>query len=167
MGGTISNDIYVFHMGREFCWWENLENIKGAKPCPRYFHSMSFYRQKNFLIIHGGKTDSKNGDYSLNDTFLFDLKAFQWNKIILTGIDESLIKPRYGHQSVICRNQLYIFGGMYNGNYVGSNMLIVNLAPNILNIFLLNDKKKNNNAKGNKKKKKKKGNKAIEFPKLK
>lgn len=167
MGGTISNDIYVFHMGREFCWWENLENIKGAKPCPRYFHSMSFYRQKNFLIIHGGKTDSKNGDYSLNDTFLFDLKAFQWNKIILTGIDESLIKPRYGHQSVICRNQLYIFGGMYNGNYVGSNMLIVNLAPNILNIFLLNDKKKNNNAKGNKINNNKKGNKAIEFPKLK
>ena len=56
---------------------------------------------------------------------------------------------------------------MYNGNYIGSNMLIVNLAPNILNIFLLNDKKKNNNAKGNKINNNKKGNKAIEFPKLK
>ena len=131
--GNLSNDIYLFHIGQKPCWWEKLENIKGKKPTPRYLHSMNYYKPGNFLIIHGGKNIN-----SLNDTFLFDLVNYHWNQIILTGIDESLILPRHGHQSAICANQLFIFGGVNNGNYIGSSMFIINLIPNVLNMLLLN-----------------------------
>ena len=138
-GGSFSNDIYLLHIGQDPCWWEKIDNIKGNKPSPRYFHSMSYYKPGHFLIIHGGKNIN-----SLKDTFLFDLANYQWNRIVLTGIDESLILPRNGHQSAICGNQLLIFGGVNNGNYIGSSMFVINLIPKDLNLFLINALSKNN-----------------------
>ena len=144
VGGNISNDIYLFHFGQDPCWWEKIENIKGKKPTPRYFHSMNYYKPGNFLIVHGGKNIN-----SLNDTFLFDLANYQWSRITLTGIDESLILPRNGHQSAICGNQLFIFGGDNNGSYIGSGMFIINLIPNVLNMLLLNVISKRNSPENN------------------
>ena len=164
-GGIASNDIYLFHIGQDPCWWERIDNVKGNKPSPRYFHSMNYYKPGNFLIIHGGKNIN-----SLNDTFLFDLANYQWNRIILSGIDESLILPRNGHQSAICGNQLFIFGGVNNGNYIGSGMFIINLIPNVLNMLLLNVLSiKNNNMENpfDKKDNKEENKKKIKFPKIK
>ena len=164
-GGSCSNDIYLFHIGQDPCWWEKIENIKGNKPSPRYFHSMSYFKPGNFLIIHGGKNIN-----SLNDTFLFDLTNYQWNKIILSGIDESLILPRHGHQSAICGSQLFIFGGVNNGNYIGSGMFIINLIPNVFNMFLHNMLSKKNDKSENKpnnKEKKEENDKKVNLPKIK
>lgn len=168
MGDNYSNDIYLFHIGEDPCWWERLDNIRGNKPSPRYYHSMSYYKPGNFLIIHGGRNTN-----CLSDTFLFDLTNFQWNKIILTGIDESLILPRYGHQSVICGNQLFIFGGANNGKYIGSSMFVINLIPNVLNMLLLNVISKRNNLDDNSDNTKSKDNKEgtdkkikIKLPKI-
>ena len=105
---------------------------------------MNYYKPGNFLIIHGGKNIN-----SLNDTFLFDLANYQWSRITLTGIDESLILPRNGHQSAICGNQLFIFGGDNNGSYIGSGMFIINLIPNVLNMLLLNVISKRNSPENN------------------
>ena len=140
-GGNLSNDIYLLHIGESPCWWEKIENVKGIRPCPRYLHSMSYYKPENFLIIHGGKNT-----YSLNDTFLFDLTNYQWSKIIISGVEQDSIVPRHGHQSAICRNQLIIFGGVNNGNYIGSSMFIINLIPSVLDLFLVNtnNREKNN-----------------------
>ena len=167
-GESCSNDIYLFHIGEDPCWWEKIDNIRGIKPSPRYFHSMNYYKPGNFLIIHGGKNIN-----SLNDTFLFDLINYQWNKIILTGIDESLILPRHGHQSAICGNQIFIFGGVNNGNYIGSEMFIISLIPNVLNMFFLNTLVKkssnlpNNLDKKDKKEKNEENDKKINLPKIK
>ena len=150
--GNLSNDIYLFHIGQNPCWWEKLENVKGIRPSPRYMHSMNYYKPGNFLIIHGGKNIN-----SLNDTFLFDLVNYHWNKIILTGIDESLILPRHGHQSAICANQLFIFGGANNGSYIGSSMFIINLIPNVLNMLLMSVISKRNSNEVNLDNKKEKG----------
>ena len=140
IGGNLSNDIYLLHIGKAPCWWEKIENVKGMKPLPRYFHSMSYYKQGNFLIIHGGKNI-----YSLNDTFLFDLVNYQWSKIIISGVDQDSIVPRHGHQSAVCGNQLIIFGGVNNGNYIGSSMFIINLIPNVLDLFFVNSNNKEKN----------------------
>ena len=140
IGGNLSNDIYLLHIGKAPCWWEKIENVKGMKPLPRYFHSMSYYKRGNFLIIHGGKNI-----YSLNDTFLFDLVNYQWSKIIISGIDHDSIVPRHGHQSAVCGNQLIIFGGVNNGNYIGSSMFIINLIPNVLDLFFVNSNNKEKN----------------------
>lgn len=166
VGGSLSNDIYLFHIGQTPCWWEKIENVKGIKPSPRYLHSMSYYKPGNFLIIHGGKNI-----YSLNDTFLFDLTNYQWSKILLTGIEQDSILPRNGHQSVICGNQLIIFGGVNNGNYIGSSMFVINLIPNASNVFFVNTlDKENKNKEQNDNKKSIKYNKSddnINLPKIK
>jgi hypothetical protein len=101
---------------------------------------MSYYKRGNFLIIHGGKNI-----YSLNDTFLFDLVNYQWSKIIISGVDHDSIVPRHGHQSAVCGNQLIIFGGVNNGNYIGSSMFIINLIPNVLDLFFVNSNNKEKN----------------------
>ena len=133
--GGISNDLYVLIIGNDPCLWQKIENYKGIKPSPRYFHSMNFYEPGNFLIIHGGRNDYKSENYALNDTYIFDLELFQWHKITLIGIDKNNILPRCGHQSVISGNQLFIFGGMNNNSYIGSSMFIINLVPDTFNFM--------------------------------
>ena len=133
--GGISNDLYVLIIGNDPCLWQKIDNYKGIKPTPRYFHSLSFYEPGNFLIIHGGRNDYKSENYALNDTYIFDLEYFQWHKIILIGIDKNNILPRCGHQSVISGNQLFIFGGMNNNSYLGSSMFIINLVPDTFNFI--------------------------------
>ena len=137
--GGISNDLYVLIIGNDPCSWQKIENIKGIKPTPRYFHSMNFYEPGNFLIIHGGRNDFKGENYALNDTFIFDLELFQWHKVQLIGIDKKTILPKCGHSSVIAGNQLFIFGGMNNDRYIGSSMFIINLIPDTFNNFMINN----------------------------
>ena len=127
--GSISNDFYVLIIGNDPCFWRKIENVKGTKPTPRYFHSMNFYEPGNFLIIHGGRNDYNGENYALDDTFIFDLELFQWHKVHLLGIDKNSILPRCGHSSAIVGNQLFIFGGMNNNSYIGSSMFILNLIP--------------------------------------
>ena len=134
--GGISNDLYVLLIGNDPCSWHRIDNVKGMKPAPRYFHSMNFYEPGNFLIVHGGRNDYKSENYALNDTFILDLELFQWHRIMLIGIDKNSIVPRCGHQSVISGNQLFIFGGMNNSTYIGSSMFIVNLVPDTFHNFM-------------------------------
>jgi hypothetical protein len=171
--GGISNDLYILLIGSNPCSWHKIDNIKGIKPTPRYFHSMNFYEPGNFLIVHGGRNDYKNDNYSLNDTFIFDLEYFQWHKVILIGIDKNNILPRCGHQSVISGNQLFIFGGMNNNTFIGSSMFIINLVPDSFHSFMMNNKddenKQNdiNNDKENVKNSNETLNKQFSLPKLK
>ena len=137
--GGISNDIYILLIGINPCSWHKIENIKGIKPTPRYFHSMNFYEPGNFLIVHGGKNDYNSENYSLNDTFIFDLEYLQWHKVLLIGIDKNNILPRCGHQSAISGNQLFIFGGMNNSTFIGSSMFIINLVPDSFHSYMNND----------------------------
>ena len=137
--GGISNDLFVLIIGNDPCIWQKIDNVKGLKPSPRYFHSMNFYEPGNFLIIHGGRNDYKSDSYALNDTFIFDLELLQWHKITLIGIDKNNIFPRCGHSSVISGNQLFIFGGMNNIRYIGSSMFIINLIPDNFHNFMVNN----------------------------
>ena len=171
--GGLSNDLYVLLIGNDPCIWQKIENVKGIKPTPRYFHSMNFYEPGNFLIVHGGRNDYKSENYALNDTYIFDLEYFQWHKIILIGIDKNNILPRCGHQSVISGNQLFIFGGMNNNTFIGSSMFIINLVPDSFHSFMMNNKddenKQNdfNNDKENVKNSNEILNKQFSLPKLK
>ena len=143
--GGLSNDFYVLVIGNDPCSWQKLENVKGIKPTPIYFHSMNFYEPGNFLIIHGGRNDFKSENYALNDTFIFDLELFQWHKIMLLGIDKNNILQRCGHSSIIAGNQLFIFGGMNNNSYIGSSMFIINLIPDSFGNFISSKLNKDEN----------------------
>ena len=127
--GGLSNDMYVLILGKKPCLWLKLDNVKGIKPKPRYFHSMSYYEPGNFLIIHGGRNDFQNESFALDDTYIFNLNYLQWHKIHLYSTMIGFkIFPRCGHKSIIYSNKLIIFGGMNNSNYLGSSLFVINLS---------------------------------------
>ena len=127
--GGLSNDIYVLILGKKPCLWIKLDNVKGEKPKPRYFHTMNYYEPGDFLIIHGGRNDYQNESFALDDTFIFNLNLLQWHKIHLySNMIGFKILPRCAHKSVIYSNKLIIFGGMNNLNYLGSSFFIINLS---------------------------------------
>ena len=127
--GGLSNDMYVLILGKKPCLWIRLDNVKGVKPKPRYFHSMSYYEPGGFLIIHGGRNDYHNESFALDDTFIFNLNYLQWHKIHLYSTMIGFkIFPRCGHKSIIYSNKLIIFGGMNNLNYLGSSLFVINLS---------------------------------------
>ena len=126
----LSNDLYVLVVGKKPCFWKRFDDAKGAKPPPRYFHSMSYYERGNFLIIHGGRNDLNNDSFALNDTFIFDLEFLEWHRVVLySNIEGFKVMPRCAHKSVVHNNRLIIFGGMNNQNYIGSCLFIIRLDP--------------------------------------
>ena len=126
----ITNDLYVLVIGKKPCVWKKIEDTKGIKPSPRYFHSMSFYEKGNILIIHGGRNDLSSDSFALNDTFIFDLEFLEWHKVTLySNIEGFKVVPRCAHRSVVHNNRLIIFGGMNNQNYIGSCLFIIRLDP--------------------------------------
>ena len=128
--GGITNDLYVLVIGKKPCVWKKIEDAKGIKPPPRYFHSMSYYEKGNLLIIHGGRNDLNSDSFALNDTYIFDLEFLQWHKVTLySNIEGFKVMPRCAHQSVVYDNKLIIFGGMNNQSYIGSCLFIIKLAP--------------------------------------
>jgi hypothetical protein len=130
---VLSNELYVLVLGRKPCFWRKLEDAKGIKPTPRYFHSMSYYERGNFLIIYGGRNDLNNDSFALNDTFIFDLEFLEWHRVILySNIEGFKVMPRYAHKSVVHNNKLIIFGGMNNQSYIGSYLFIIKLEILIL-----------------------------------
>ena len=139
----ISNDLHVLILGKKPCQWKKIENIKGKKPSERYFHSMNYFEPGNFLIIHGGRNDSKSESFALNDTYIFDLDFYQWIRVdLVSNVPDYKIFARCSHDSVIYSDNLIIFGGMNNQSYLGSSLLIISLNSDLSNI--------NNNINSNK-----------------
>ena len=123
-------ELAVFQMiCKKPCLWIRLDNVKGVKPKPRYFHSMSYYEPGDFLIIHGGRNDYQNESFALDDTFIFNLNHLQWHQVHLYSTMIGFkVFPRCGHKSIIYSNKLIIFGGMNNLNYLGSSLFVINLS---------------------------------------
>ena len=131
----LSNDIYVLILGKKPCQWKKIENIKGKRPSERYFHSMNYYEPGNFLIIHGGRNDSKSESFALDDTYIFDLDLYQWLQVnLVSNIPNFKVIARCAHDSVIYSDNLIIFGGMNNQNYIGSSLFIISLNPELSNM---------------------------------
>ena len=124
----ISNELYILKVGMRPCEWIKCENTIGNKPCPRYFHSMNYFENGHFIIIHGGRNDSKSDTFALNDTFILNLENLNWIQVELFSQNDNFnVFSRCGHSSVIYDDKLIICGGMNNNNYLGSALLIVNL----------------------------------------
>ena len=86
---------------------------------------MTFYEAGNLLIIHGGRTNAKV-NFAFNDTFILDLYSLNWMKVDYFDKNK---KPanRFFHQSFVVNNFFYVFGGMNESNYLGSEMFILDL----------------------------------------
>ena len=126
-----SNDLWLLLIGKKTFEWILINDCKGMKPPPRYFHSMNFYEEGNFLIIHGGRNDELSDSFALNDTYLFMLNTYEWMRIELSSkLSGFKVLKRCAHQAVVYTNKLIVFGGMNSKNYIGSALMIVNLDWN-------------------------------------
>ena len=101
---------------------------------------MNYYENGNFIIIHGGRNDSKSDNFALNDTFILNLQNLNWIEIELySQFNDFKIFSRCGHCSIIYENKLIICGGMNNNNYIGSSLLIVNLDEDYNSVLKTSD----------------------------
>ena len=126
--GPINNNLYILKIGKKPLEWEIINSF-GSKPCPRYNTTINFYERGNMLIVHGGRTIYKKKEVGLNDTFILDLFSFCWIEVEYFN-KKCKVPPRYFHQAIIVKNELYIFGGMNENEYIGSEMLILDLNSN-------------------------------------
>ena len=143
-----TNDMWILMIGKKPFEWKKIDDVKGVKPTPRYFHSMNYYEPGNFLIVHGGRNDTLNDSFALNDTYVFKLDRYEWMKIELySQLSGFKVLCRCAHSAVVYTNKLIVFGGMNSLNYLGSALLIVNLdwEENWKMKFVEEDKKKEDN----------------------
>ena len=110
-------------IGKKPCDLINLE-IKGQLPEPRYDCSLNYYEELDLLILFGGK--DKN-IVILEDIFVMDLQNLQWIKARYK-FNYYIRLGRAEHSSIIYENQLIVFGGITETEFVGSDFLIINLG---------------------------------------
>ena len=148
---TFNKNLYILRICQNPLEWI-IPKLAGKEPSERFGCSMSYYEKGNFIVIHGGKNTSL-----LNDTFLLDLFFLNWIEVeYFNKIKE--IPGRYFHKSIIDGNNLFIFGGTNDENFLGSEMFIIELDSNwkclkerdeINYIRMIKDKKKNMKKKSN------------------
>ena len=135
-----SNKLWLLKIGKNILEWVEVE-AKGKPPKGRYLCSMNFFEDGNFIIIHGGRTNLfKNNKYVLKDTYLFELYRQEWIRVDY-GVKESKVKNRYSHQGIINHNKLFIFGGIDENRYKGSDFFIINLDPVVAQQSLFSEKR--------------------------
>ena len=97
----LNNDLWILKIGKKPLEWYKPETT-GKSPCPRYCHSMNYYEEGNYLIVHGGRNDFTNDSFALNDTYLLELSRFEWIEVKLYfDTLRSKVYSRCGHSSII------------------------------------------------------------------
>ena len=137
--GPINNNLFVIKIGKKPLEWTML-NTFGTPPRPRFDNSLNFYERGNLLIVHGGRTIKNRRAIALNDTFILDLQSYNWIEVEYFN-REYKVPPRFYHQAIIFKGELFIFGGLNENEYIGSEMLVLDLNSNAKcerdkNIFL-------------------------------
>jgi len=126
--GPINNNLYVLRIGGKPLEWTIIKT-EGTSPCGRYDTSLNFYERGNMLVVHGGRTIKGENDNSLNDTFILDLLSLNWIEVEYY-YKKYAAPQRYSHQAIIIKGDLYIFGGINDNKYIGSEMFILDLHSN-------------------------------------
>lgn len=131
--GKCSDSLYIMIRGK-ILYMTKINNYKGLPPSPRCQCSMNYYEKLHFLIIFGGRNenDIKNGPF-LNDFYIFDLELLEWTRLIayMNGINANivtnLLTRRASYCSEIVDNELIIFGGYNDKEFVKTNLMVANL----------------------------------------
>jgi hypothetical protein len=125
--GKYLNDVYVIRICRKPLE-KIILNISGIQPPPRSHASLNFYENLNVLILHGGRNDKFKKGVCYNDFWILDLELLQWSKLsTYDGISKNAVEARADHCAIIHNNNLIIFGGSNESNFLGSELLLVNL----------------------------------------
>jgi hypothetical protein len=97
----LRNDLWLLRIGRKPLEWVKI-NTNGMPPSPRCAHTMNFYEEGNFIIVHGGRNDTSNDSFALNDTYLLELGRFDWIKVnMYFDHRQTIVYDRCSHCSVV------------------------------------------------------------------
>jgi hypothetical protein len=119
---VLNNDVRVLKFAKKQLEW-TLLSIEGKPPEPRVSACMNFFEELNIIIINGGKNDFKS--IYMNDIFVLDLEHHLWIKV---GVIENLPMERAEHCSCVYKNKLYIFGGIKEKKFLGSDLYVLNIG---------------------------------------
>lgn len=114
-----SDKVYVLQTGKRPLVWTK-PDISGIGPSPRYYHSMLYIEKANSLVVFGGRNDQIGACYA--DVHILRLENLTWIKVIITGSPPA---GRSSHSAAMLHNKLYIFGGVSNGKFCKSEMLVL------------------------------------------
>ena len=104
----MKNDLWILRIGKKPLEWIK-SDTNGSPPCPRYSHSMNFYEEGNYLIIHGGRNDYSSESFALNDTYLLELYRLEWIKVrIFFDSPRTKVFNRCGHAAIVYSNFYYL-----------------------------------------------------------
>lgn len=99
--GGICNDVWVLRLGKKPLEWVKLDTL-GMPPSPRYLHSQNYYEQGNYVIIHGGRTDTSPDNFALNDTYVLELSRLEWKGVkIYSDFNSFSVFNRCGHGAIV------------------------------------------------------------------
>ena len=78
-------------------------DISGMPPEPRYLHTMNFFEEGNFLIIHGGRHNKINEeDFAFKDFHILELNKLEWLRVeINCWYGKINLYNRCGHSSIL------------------------------------------------------------------
>ena len=101
--------MWCLRIGKKPCEWVKCETI-GKQPIPRIHHSMNYYEEGNYIIIHGGSNEIDSKEESvLGDLFMFELSKFEWMEITVKFTEfNQTVENRCGHSSIIFCNLFLI-----------------------------------------------------------
>lgn len=96
---------------------------KSIPPKSRSNHFTVYFPEHDTAVIGYGK--SNNGDI-FNDIWSMDFSTETWARL---PIDTSFITPRSGSTAVAVDDKIFVFGGLFNGQYF-SDLHIIDLETN-------------------------------------
>ena len=119
-----TNELWTFNTDRNF--WKKL-NIDPC-PSPRANHSASMWisdeGNTETIVIIGGINENLE---RLNDIWLFSVKELTWTPVMF-GTKDIMLPPRSEHTSVICDNDLIVFGGRDSDMRECNDVMVLNLV---------------------------------------
>ena len=76
----------------------------------------------NIVILHGGQSSKQEYHCDFN---ILDMDTLNWIEVACSSRNSN---PRAEHVSIISSNQLLIFGGINDKNYLGAEIYLVSLG---------------------------------------
>lgn len=126
VNGDRTNDVYRFNFkASEWCGVATGD----LKPCSRAGHSAVVVSGANVehMYIFGGKD---NNDKMLNDMWRLNLSTHTWEKVNYDETAASTPRGRQGHSMSVYRNQVIVFGGLYEITRELNDFHIFNIENN-------------------------------------
>lgn len=143
--GNVHSQLYHFNTNMR-PWKMTEPEVLGKKPTGRYGHCMVYMKEKNYILIYGGRNNDlyeSKGKTVVDDIFLLRLNYMVWCEV---DCYMHQVEGRYLFSSAPCDSKIFIIGGMNDESYIGGKAITLETDENIsLEMYQQLSKRKNLN----------------------